>query len=302
MKGFYLGRLVAILSALTVICPAAYSDSVAKHLKDEYKNKIWFIANFYHEDDLSYNSDGQVQGTPSVGPWTIDGAVKVTDIDVSPKGLRISGQRLAAHEQSSDGFVLEKTKRKVTIEVALDPQHTTEQDLDVLWAKIFITSAERFVDLAPDFWKPCLWAALTGASIPHYEGCHFGPRYTPPRGKAAIPPDLAELMASKAPITLEGYGLVYRIGKGVTPPKALNAPDPQYSEEARHARFQGTVMMTAIVDMSGGIGNILIQRPLGYGLDDKAAEILKEWRFAPALKDGKAVPVQIQIEMSFHLY
>jgi periplasmic protein TonB len=97
-------------------------------------------------------------------------------------------------------------------------------------------------------------------------------------------------------------GGVYRIGGGVSAPRAIYEPDPEYSEEARQAKYQGSVMLWAVIDAEGRPRELRIARPLGMGLDEKATEAVSRWRFTPALKDGRPVAVQIGIEVVFRLY
>lgn len=100
-----------------------------------------------------------------------------------------------------------------------------------------------------------------------------------------------------------GYGGgAYRVGGGVSAPKALYAPDPEYSEEARKAKYQGTVVLWLVVDAAGRPQQIRVQRALGMGLDEKAIEAVKQWKFDPAKKDGQPVPVMINVEVNFRLY
>jgi protein TonB len=96
-------------------------------------------------------------------------------------------------------------------------------------------------------------------------------------------------------------GGAYRIGGGVSPPSILYKVEPEYSEEARKAKFQGTVLLFVIVDEKGNPRDIKILRPLGLGLDQKAVEAVEKWKFSPGKKDGKPVPVQAQIEVNFRL-
>jgi TonB family protein len=97
-------------------------------------------------------------------------------------------------------------------------------------------------------------------------------------------------------------GGVFKVGGGVSAPKALYAPDPEYSEEARKAKYQGTCVLWLIVGPDGHPRDIKIARSLGLGLDEKAIEAVKTWKFEPAMKDGKPVAVQINVEVSFRLY
>jgi protein TonB len=97
-------------------------------------------------------------------------------------------------------------------------------------------------------------------------------------------------------------GGVYRVGAGISAPTATYSPDPDYTEEARRAKKQGTCVLWLIVDSSGHPRDIRVMRGLGFGLDAKAMEAVKQWKFQPALKDGKPVDVQISVEVEFHLY
>jgi protein TonB len=97
-------------------------------------------------------------------------------------------------------------------------------------------------------------------------------------------------------------GGVFRIGGGVSAPKAIYAPDPEYSEEARKAKYQGTVVLSLIVGADGVPRDIKVARSVGLGLDEKAIETVKTWKFDAGTKDGKPVATYATIEVAFHLY
>jgi TonB family protein len=97
-------------------------------------------------------------------------------------------------------------------------------------------------------------------------------------------------------------GGVFRVGGGVSAPRPISTPDPEYSEEARKAKYQGTCVLWLVVGPDGKPRDIRIARSLGLGLDEKAIEAVKRWMFEPALKDGRPVAVQINVEVSFRLY
>jgi periplasmic protein TonB len=97
-------------------------------------------------------------------------------------------------------------------------------------------------------------------------------------------------------------GGAFKVGGGVSAPKAIYAPDPEYSEEARKVKHMGVVVLWLVVGPDGKPRDIRVARTLGLGLDEKAIEAVKNWRFEPALKDGKPVAVQVNIEVNFHLY
>jgi protein TonB len=98
-------------------------------------------------------------------------------------------------------------------------------------------------------------------------------------------------------------GNAYRPGLGgVTAPRTIYAPDPQYSDQARTAKFQGSVLLWMIVGEDGLPKDIRIVRSVGLGLDERAMETVKTWRFDPGRKDGQPVATQINVEVSFRLY
>jgi periplasmic protein TonB len=96
-------------------------------------------------------------------------------------------------------------------------------------------------------------------------------------------------------------GGVYRVGGGVSAPSVLYKVDPEYSEEARKAKYSGTVLISLIVDANGKAQNIRVVRSLGLGLDEKAMEAVAKWKFKPGMKGGLPVAVQATIEVNFRL-
>ena len=97
-------------------------------------------------------------------------------------------------------------------------------------------------------------------------------------------------------------GGYFRPGRGVTAPRVIYQTDPEFSEEARKAKYQGTCVLGLIVDASGRPTNIRVINALGMGLDEKAIESVRNWKFEPGQKDGHPVAVEIAVEVDFHLY
>jgi periplasmic protein TonB len=97
-------------------------------------------------------------------------------------------------------------------------------------------------------------------------------------------------------------GGVEHIGGGVKAPVPVYTIDPEFSEEARRAKYQGEVMVQIIVDAQGNVQSPRVVRPLGMGLDEKALEAVMKYKFKPGTKEGKPVPVYMTIAINFRLY
>ena len=108
---------------------------------------------------------------------------------------------------------------------------------------------------------------------------------------------------SAGPHAGEGLSGIYPAGqKGVSVPEAIYSPEPSFSEEARKAKFQGVVLLLVVVGKDGRPSNIRVGQSLGMGLDEKAMEAVKSWRFRPAALNGQPVATQIAVQVDFHLY
>lgn len=100
-----------------------------------------------------------------------------------------------------------------------------------------------------------------------------------------------------------GYGGgIYHVGGGVSNPILIYAPDPEFSDEARRAKYQGVCVVGLIVDSTGNTQHVHIVRALGMGLDEKAMEAVRQYKFKPAQFKGKNVAVEVNIEVNFRIY
>ena len=96
---------------------------------------------------------------------------------------------------------------------------------------------------------------------------------------------------------------VYSVNeRGVIAPTLISAPEAEFSDEARRQKYQGVCMVALIVDTHGNPQNVHVIRALGMGLDEKAMEAIRQYRFKPGSKDGKPVPVQMNVRVDFRLF
>ena len=97
-------------------------------------------------------------------------------------------------------------------------------------------------------------------------------------------------------------GGAMRIGGGVSPPIPVSMPDPEFSEEARKAKVSGNVLVYLWVDQNGNPTHVRVIRGIGMGLDEKAMEAVRQYKFKPAKKDGKPVTVEMNVEVNFTIF
>jgi periplasmic protein TonB len=97
-------------------------------------------------------------------------------------------------------------------------------------------------------------------------------------------------------------GGVRRVGGGVSSPVVIYQVEPEFSEEARKAKFMGIVTVNLIVDSKGMPQNVHVLRGVGMGLDQKAVEAVRQYRFKPAMAEGKPVPVELNVQVDFQIF
>ena len=95
---------------------------------------------------------------------------------------------------------------------------------------------------------------------------------------------------------LEGTLPVYRM------PRIINRIEPEYTDQARENKLEGTVVLLLVVGVDGKAHDIRVKRSLGMGLDERAVEAVRQWQFKPATKDGQQVPLEVGLEVNFRLY
>lgn len=91
------------------------------------------------------------------------------------------------------------------------------------------------------------------------------------------------------------------IGGGVTAPRVIHVAHPEFSEEAREDKFSGVVVVGLIVGTDGKPEQVRVLRGVGHGLDEKALEAVRQYRFQPAMENGKPVPVRVNVQVNFQI-
>jgi len=236
---------------------------------------------------------------------------------VTPDRLRLEGQRVfyyfAANRLAAFDFNVVKNRKEppcqplVDIDIQLDQPLGSAGEAQAILAKVFAFSKKDFVDSLPDLWR--------GYAIRNFDFDSAKPgelRFTmeepAPREKKhhedSKPADASSPAQPGSPPAAEtpASERTFSVGNGVSAPRPLQTPEPEYSQAARYEKYQGAVTVSVIVDKEGKVGKIELVRPLGLGLDEQAAVQMKTWRFGPAKHDGEPVAVAMNIEIHFALY
>jgi TonB family protein len=308
-------NLAAVVGLIFLLTTASHADDTERHLRDQYRGKILVLRGFYPGERLRYDSAGALAGGGDAGEWTIDGIVQVGDIHVSTRALKIKAKRLMVVSSGRNGLHFDaevasgqKTLRKAALIVELEARMDgdgTEQKADAILSRIFLTSKDNFADAVPDFWRSCITDGLSGKN----ENCRFSAEMATVPGMSApvaVTHSSDSPSEQNCPPACETSGansvVLLRVGHGVKPPRVIYQQEPEFTDPARKAKYQGTMTMGLIVDKEGHPQSIHILSPLGAGLDANAVKAVETWKFQPAQKDGEPVAVQIAVEVDFHLY
>jgi TonB family protein len=281
MRRSHLGMILcaAFVLVCTTSLKATDNRAAEKQLKRSLENQVFSLRVPTFSDKLHFDVDGQPLGTSLPAPWTTGGLVEVKEISLKNDSLRIDGDRVLVALRSTKNssappaLATVLTDRSVRITLDLDPGSIDLKRIDAALGKMF--EHIDFQRRIAAYWTP---ASSTGADVQ--------------------PSDTAQVVG-----TLEGGRSVYKVKAGVVePPKPLHTPDPDYTEEARQKRLQGTAELMVVVNDNGFPEILELVKGLGDGLDVRALEAISEWRFQPATRKGEPVAVMAVVQMTFKLF
>jgi TonB family protein len=264
--------VLLVLSELNALSVSANGD-VEKQLKAEYQGKVLTLRHFYSGEHLRFGPDGNLIGEAKIGSWTVDGQLLVKNIHLRGRILNIEGRRLSLFfdpdtkqfrdvsdvregDQAAKLFTTLRDRgsprqlaqqQHVEIEIELASETPDSKEISLATNTIFLAPPESLADVVPSFWRSF---------------------FARQEGRAEEEPSFDEP--------------VYRAKQGeVSAPSVLYQPEPEYSEPAREAGYQGMVAMSFVVDTSGTPKDIQITKPAGLGLDEKSVEAVSAWKFQP---------------------
>jgi TonB family protein len=293
--------LLALIAVAAVVHASADDHQVQSALRRALDKKIVVLRGFYAGQSLRFDSSGNPIGEARSGPWTADGVLQVTRVSMKGDHIVIRGRRLLnTFDSKRCQFTNVFTGMQVEIEVGLGSASPgADQALDTV-DKVVARDARELVNMVPEWWKP--W--VRGISWVDKQGHrHCGaPEEQQAESAAGTQEPHGDKRSGRPSFTESDGTQVFKVGGGIVPPQVLSAPDPPYSEVARQAKVQGTTLLQVVLNDRGEPTTIRIARPIGAGLDDRAVEAVKAWRFKPATRNGNPVAVQIDVEVNFRLY
>lgn len=283
--------IFVFVTATLLFCLAtARAESIEKTLKSELKKKVVILRGFYAGSELRFDHDGNLVGTARPGYWASDGLIYISEIKHDKQGvLHVEGIRMVAkYDEDKCEFVKYKSQA-VSIDVETDSSLREAAAAKALMDKIVVRDLGELKHLVPDYWQS--WFAVTRKRV-ELNGHWHCQRSEPQAVGGQIPATGVAQKDSPKPCQVPS----------LKPPKPLQAPDPEYSEAGRIAEMQGTTELRIVVDERGSPRSVEILNAIGGGLDDKAVEAVRSWRFAPAMCDGVPVADPIWLQMQFRLY
>ncbi|MBI4471915.1 MAG: energy transducer TonB [Acidobacteria bacterium] len=287
--------VILLLSVLTA--PFGFPQDASRAVKElEFRlnGRIFRFRHLVSASKLKYDQLGNLTGKLPFGKLTWHNSLEVTDVTLKQRQIKIRGYRVyLQYKRAERRFFGIRSEERVEIEITtagnLSDPAVISKEID----KAFLRSDEPYAENLEGYWKPFLQCL----SNPKLEDCQYYER----RMSQSDVLDLGQKDDSNLPPPVLKNPNLHRVGNGVTAPKIRSRVDPNYTRAALAAKGEGTVIFEAIVSKAGRAEILRIIRPLGFGLEEAAADALRKWTFQPSLRDGNPVDVLISIEVNFNL-
>jgi TonB family protein len=300
-------------------------------LRARYVGKLIFLRGSYQGDDLNFDQNGKVNGSPAVGSFTLS-AFEVRKVKLSKHKLEIEADRYGLHyfgalpyEDESKSFDKVKISKKpvhisidreliVVPKVKKDKKKKEPTPQEIAAAQTLKSRNDATATAPPT-------PPTSGAAVETYEAlAAVSPAHSAMLMNKALDNIFAGDMDKSMLAHLPDYWQEYFnsksqhrqympadtnikvVSEGMTPPKVLNSIDPSSNEYAQKYGIAGMELLRTVVDASGIPQQIAIARPIGFGLDEKAVDAVKKSHFRPAMVNGQAVPVVIDMVVTFRIY
>lgn len=245
--------------------------------------KQLFLRGFWANDNLKFNSQGQLQSSTETVPFTESG-IDVRSVRINGNSLIVEGQRMALEFLPNDEMrrIPAKTEQDngaITLEIQADSAGSYDKALNAIFAS-------DLASLAPSL--PTYWQA--------YALQHF----LPFSSTATLEKESYTKPTSADDNTAPSDGdRAMHVGGSVKPPTLLRTYNPAFTDLANAQKFSGNVKLYLWFDSDGKVSHVSIARPAGLGLDEAAIAAVEQYQFQPATRNGTPVTVDLYLDVSF---
>jgi TonB family protein len=227
--------------------------------------KAWFLRGFPHGDEIRFAADGSPLKRLKPGPWTL-ADMEITDVRGAGSELDVFGWRVGLRwrpkAEKFAGYRLQRIEVRIRLGRNLPGPGAVTQ----IGKRLFIATTAALARAVPRFWRPFVLTDL--------------------EHRAAFPVRRAAV----------------RRCRPVRKPRVIYSPNPTPNRWAGQAMVAGSAVLRINVTAAGRVGKILVLKPIGMGLDDRAVAAVRSWRFKPASCRGKPVRWGADITVNFHPY
>ena len=277
--------LMLLLTALCSTVTAAESD-LEKALTSKYKEQVLILRHPVQGDSLRFNSTGELLTLGHEAPWTIDGAIVITDVHVTAKTLTIKGKRRwYGFDPRLQRLLPAKTKWKdrIKIEVGLDHPLKDLAESGAVLDRIFVRNEQELIDVVPEYWRSFLAKQYGIGDV------------AKAAGETTASENARHQIVKLDPKTVKHPEAVF------TPAPDLLDSDTRSIPEVADYVIRGVVVLDVVIDSTGKVLDPRIVRPVGFGLDEKAIAAVRNWKFKPATRNGEPVAVEMGLEVQFNI-
>jgi TonB family protein len=286
-----LGR--CLLACLSLCLPLfSTAQPSPKQLAHDLKGKILLLRGKYVENNLTFDSQGNLTGDATPGPFSVS-AIKISKGHVSRDSLELEGRRGAliyiGKTEPIETSQIEFIPAPDAVHIVINLDSAPPDALGALLAKIFAVSIDD---------------ALANRTEEQRTAELFTVASLAPTAKVRSSPaphnnnDAEKLNTAGT----QNMFPILKPGGGVSPPRVLYSIDPEFTDEARKSKISGICVVSVIVDPSGFPIHIRIAKPLGAGLDQNAVAAVSQYRFEPARFRGLPVAAEVYIEVTYKIY
>ena len=268
----------------------AAAQDVGPLLKQQYEGKLLVLRYALQGNSQEYDPDGKIRKGGAEGPWTLYGRVRVDEVVLSPAAIVLKGHRVDyKYDSAIKQLAPFPNKTKVTVEVLLAQPPKTLDEANEALHRIFAFDKKDVLDSVPELWRSYLNENIPPVPVKEQRPSDAA------KDQPAEPPQLIQRGDPKA-----GHSVPYiNPAGGVLPPQPVSTPEPTYPDRASREHFEGMVVLVVVVNKDGRVENIRLLRPVGMGMEEAAVAAVQMWRFKPAIRDGEAVAVEMNIEVAF---